>query len=143
MNIALLTGRGGAGSSFPGKNVFPILGRPLMLYPYASAKKSRLIDDIVDAFMLALRTEESKRQTYNLGTGITYTVRQVLDLLIESYGYKPAEYPVLKIEDHAGDIFGTRADSTKFRRQCGWEPKVQLADGIGRMVAWLREGVRR
>jgi CMP-N-acetylneuraminic acid synthetase len=46
MNIALLTGRGGAGSSFPGKNVFPILGRPLMLYPYASARKSRLIDDI-------------------------------------------------------------------------------------------------
>ena len=101
------------------------------------------IDDVVRAFMLALKTEESKGQTYNLGTGITYTVRQVLDLLIESYGYKPSEYPVLKIEDHAGDIFGTRADSTKFRRQCGWEPKVQLADGIGRMVAWLREGVRR
>jgi UDP-glucose 4-epimerase len=101
------------------------------------------IDDIVDAFMLALQYEESKRQTYNLGTGITYTVRQVLDLLIESYGYKPSEYPVLKIEDHAGDIFGTCADSTKFRRQCGWESKVPLADGIGRMIAWLREGVRQ
>ena len=46
MNIALLTGRGGAGSSFPGKNVYPVLGRPLMLYPYLAAKASRLIDDI-------------------------------------------------------------------------------------------------
>jgi CMP-N,N'-diacetyllegionaminic acid synthase len=46
MNIALLTGRGGTGSSFPGKNVYPILGRPLMLYPYLAAKRSRLIDDI-------------------------------------------------------------------------------------------------
>src|SRR5262245_45641053 len=46
MNIALLTGRGGAGSSFPGKNIYPILGRPLMLYPYLAAKRSRLIDDI-------------------------------------------------------------------------------------------------
>jgi len=46
MNIALLTGRGGQGSSFPGKNVYPILGRPLMLYPYMAAKRSRLIDDI-------------------------------------------------------------------------------------------------
>jgi N-acylneuraminate cytidylyltransferase len=46
MNIALLTGRGGAGSSFPGKNVYPILGRPLMLYPYLAARRSRLVDDI-------------------------------------------------------------------------------------------------
>src|SRR5689334_6169866 len=46
MNIALLTGRGGAGSSFPGKNVYPILGKPLMLYPYLAAKRSRLIHDI-------------------------------------------------------------------------------------------------
>jgi CMP-N,N'-diacetyllegionaminic acid synthase len=46
MNVALLTGRGGAGSSFPGKNVHPVLGRPLMLYPYLAAKRSRLIDDI-------------------------------------------------------------------------------------------------
>jgi CMP-N,N'-diacetyllegionaminic acid synthase len=46
MNIALLTGRGGAGSSFPGKNTYPILGRPLMFYPYLAAKHSRLIDDI-------------------------------------------------------------------------------------------------
>ena len=46
MNIALLTGRGGTGSSFPGKNVFPILGRPLMLYPYLAATKSALLHDI-------------------------------------------------------------------------------------------------
>jgi len=46
MNIALLTGRGGAGSSFPGKNVYPLLGQPLMLYPYQAAQRARLIDDI-------------------------------------------------------------------------------------------------
>ena len=46
MNIALLTGRGGAGSSFPGKNVSPLLGRPLMLYPYLAAQRACLIDDI-------------------------------------------------------------------------------------------------
>jgi UDP-glucose 4-epimerase len=101
------------------------------------------VDDVVDAFMLALQNGESRRQVYNLGSGVTHTVRQVLDLLIESYGHKPANYPVLKIEDHPGDIFGTCADSTKFRGQFRWEPKVKLADGIGRMIAWLREGVRR
>ncbi len=46
MRIALLTGRGGMGSSFPGKNVFPVLGRPLMTYPLVAARHARLIDDI-------------------------------------------------------------------------------------------------
>lgn len=101
------------------------------------------VDDVVDAFLLALKTEESKRQLYNLGTGVTHTVRRVLDLLIASYGYNPEDYPVHKIEDHPGDIFGTCADSTKFCRQCHWEPKIKLTDGIGRMIAWLREGARR
>jgi CMP-N,N'-diacetyllegionaminic acid synthase len=46
MNIALITGRGGAGSSFPGKNVYPIFGRPLMLYSYLAAQQSMLVDDV-------------------------------------------------------------------------------------------------
>jgi CMP-N,N'-diacetyllegionaminic acid synthase len=44
-NIALLTGRGGS-VSIRNKNVMPVLGRPLMLYPYLAAYHSKLIDDI-------------------------------------------------------------------------------------------------
>ena len=38
------------------------------------------IDDIVDAFLLAVDSQLSHGETYNLGCGITHTVRQVLDL---------------------------------------------------------------
>jgi hypothetical protein len=40
---ALLIGREGS-VGFPGKNVYPVLGRPLMEYPLLAAKGSRLID---------------------------------------------------------------------------------------------------
>jgi CMP-N-acetylneuraminic acid synthetase len=46
MIVGLLTGRGGAGSSFPGKNVHPVLGRPLMMYPLLAARRARLLDRI-------------------------------------------------------------------------------------------------
>jgi CMP-N,N'-diacetyllegionaminic acid synthase len=47
MIIGLLTGRAGSSDQeVPYKNVHPILGRPLMLYPYLAAKRSALIDDI-------------------------------------------------------------------------------------------------
>lgn len=45
MIIALLMGREGS-SGFPGKNFFPILGRPMMEYPLIAAKESKYTDKI-------------------------------------------------------------------------------------------------
>ena len=45
MICALLIGRAGS-SGFPGKNVFPILGRPLTAYPLMAASGSSHIDRI-------------------------------------------------------------------------------------------------
>jgi UDP-glucose 4-epimerase len=101
------------------------------------------IDDVADAFIRVLQNEPRAGEIYNLGTGTTHTVRQVLDLLIQSCGFDPRTYPVHEIEGHPGDIFGICADSSKFRTSFGWEPKVTLVDGIGRMVEWLGQGVSR
>lgn len=40
---ALLLGRGGS-TGFPGKNVYPVLGRPLMAYPLIAAQQSCQVD---------------------------------------------------------------------------------------------------
>jgi hypothetical protein len=42
---ALLLGRGGS-TGFPGKNLYPVLGRPLMAYPIMAARESRYVDRI-------------------------------------------------------------------------------------------------
>lgn len=42
---ALLLGRGGS-SGFPGKNLYPVLGRPLMAYPLIAARRSRWVNRI-------------------------------------------------------------------------------------------------
>jgi hypothetical protein len=45
MIAALLLGREGS-VSFPGKNTYPVLGRPLLLYPILAAKNSRYINEV-------------------------------------------------------------------------------------------------
>lgn len=45
MIAALLLGREGS-VGFPGKNVFPVLGRPLMVYPLLAGLNSRFIDKV-------------------------------------------------------------------------------------------------
>jgi hypothetical protein len=42
---ALLLGRGGS-TGFPGKNLYPVLGRPLMAYPLIAAQDSRYVSRI-------------------------------------------------------------------------------------------------
>ena len=45
MITALLLGRGGS-SGFPGKNVYPVLGRPLMAYPLMAANTATTVDKV-------------------------------------------------------------------------------------------------
>jgi len=45
MICALLLGREGS-SGFPGKNFYPVLGRPLMVYPLLAARHARSIDRV-------------------------------------------------------------------------------------------------
>lgn len=43
--VALMLGRGGS-TGFPGKNLYPVLGRPLMAYPLIAAGGARHVDRI-------------------------------------------------------------------------------------------------
>jgi len=45
MIAALLLGREGS-RGFPGKNTFPLLGRPMMAYPLLAARHARLVDEV-------------------------------------------------------------------------------------------------
>ncbi len=45
MIVALLMGREGS-TGFPGKNIYPVLGRALMEYPLIAAERSKFIDKI-------------------------------------------------------------------------------------------------
>jgi hypothetical protein len=45
MIAALMIGREGS-VGFPGKNIYPVLGKPLMAYPLLAAKNSKFIDKI-------------------------------------------------------------------------------------------------
>lgn len=61
MIAALLLGRKGS-SGFPGKNLYPVLGRPLTVYPLLAAKQARLVDRVYvstdDEEIMALAREQ-------------------------------------------------------------------------------------
>jgi|SRR3989338_1826503 len=88
MIIALLIGRKGS-VGFPGKNLYPVMGRPLALYPMMAVKAARLVDKVYlstnceDLMKLAKENgieiiERPKELCTNEATG--------LDVFIHGYG---------------------------------------------------------
>lgn len=65
MIIALLIGREGS-QGFPGKNIKPVLGRPLMVYPILAAKNSKYVERVY----VSTDSEKIKEIGRNYGAGI-------------------------------------------------------------------------
>jgi hypothetical protein len=62
MVVALMLGREGS-EGFPGKNTFPVLGRPLMTYPLMAALAAKGVDDVY------VSTDSSKIRSVALDYG--------------------------------------------------------------------------
>jgi UDP-glucose 4-epimerase len=94
------------------------------------------IDDVLDAWMGAFENPVTFGKTYNLGTGRSTTVSRLVEEEIRAFGQDPGSYPVLYEGSTPYDQFGLSADISLIGAETGWSPKVELRDGLGRMVTW-------
>jgi UDP-glucose 4-epimerase len=77
--------------------------------------------DLADAHIRALiALEDGQSRLYNLGSGNGYSVKEVIEVAREVTGHPiPAEAAPRR----AGDLPALVADSTKIKRELGWEPQ--------------------
>jgi UDP-glucose 4-epimerase len=85
--------------------------------------------DVVAGICRCLFTETGKYEVFNLGTGVTTPVRRVIEILRSAYG---DERPI--VEDSAKlrsfDRKSLTPDIGKIQKAIGWEPKIQIEDGL-------------
>lgn len=80
--------------------------------------------DVARAFRLAGMTERVG-QIYNLGAGKPQSVNRLVELL---------QGPVVYVPKRPGEPDCTWADITKITQGLSWAPRVDFADGVGRML---------
>jgi UDP-glucose 4-epimerase len=95
------------------------------------------IDDVVDAWMRALKLPGTAHPVYNLGSGIPTTVRELLGALIDAMKLSP-EHPIRELPGSSFDQFGLYANVKLAGSDLQWRPAVKLMDGLRRMVDWAR-----
>jgi UDP-glucuronate 4-epimerase len=109
--------------------------RELVVYGDGSAQRDfTYISDIVSGIEASLARCEGYR-IYNLGGAETVRVIDMIHTIEAALGKRAR----IRYEPAApGDVPVTFADVTRARQELGYAPRVKLADGIGRFVAWYR-----
>ncbi len=101
------------------------------------------VANAVQALLLAAEVPEVSGNVYNVGTGATVTVRQLVDTLNEILGsdVEPVFGP-----PRTGDVKFSKADIRRTRSELHYEPQVSFEDGLQATVAWYAEtlgGIRK
>jgi UDP-glucose 4-epimerase len=93
------------------------------------------VANAVQALMRAADTPGVSGRVYNVGTGDSVTVLDLITALNRLLGtnIKP-----IHSEPRAGDVRYSRADIRKVRQELGYDPDVTFADGLERTLQWYQ-----
>jgi dTDP-glucose 4,6-dehydratase len=76
-------------------------------------------------------------ETYNVGSGVEKSIEEIADGVLELTG-KPATLKTI-VPDRPGHDRRYLLDSSKLRRELGWEPVIDFERGLRETVAWYTD----
>ncbi|MGZ4676651.1 MAG: dTDP-glucose 4,6-dehydratase [Acidimicrobiia bacterium] len=107
---------------------------PLPLYESTANQREWLhVMDHCRAIELVLR-DGIVGETYNVGSGVEASIVEIADLILDALG-KPQSLKTI-VPDRPGHDRRYLLDSSKLRKELGWEPEVGFDEGVRDTVAW-------
>lgn len=89
------------------------------------------ISDVSNALALGLDSRTDS-MTLNVGSGIKTTVKELIDIILNTHDEEKSSFSVINKGGHEGDQFGSLSDISKIS-DLGWSPKIPLEKGISLM----------
>ena len=109
-------------------------GAPITIYGDGSQTRSFCyVDDEVAGILAVL--DGPLTGPVNVGNPNEFTVRELAELVVELTGTGSS---IVREPLPVDDPTRRRPDTTLAREQLGWEPKIELREGLARTAEWLR-----
>lgn len=89
------------------------------------------VRDVATATAAALEQPGAGARVFNVGSGTPRTVGDMANALAGAVG---GPSPVITGEFRLGDVRHITADSSRLRRELGWAPQVEFADGLAELA---------
>jgi len=117
-------------------------GEPITVYGDGSQTRSFCYqEDLIEGFMRLMDTPDAFTGPVNLGNPNEFTIRELAEQVIDLTG---SASTIVERPLPQDDPTQRRPDITLARETLGWEPEVQLREGLTRTIAYfdglLREG---
>jgi UDP-glucuronate decarboxylase len=110
-------------------------GRPITVYGDGTQTRSFCyVDDLIDGFLRLMATDPSVTGPVNLGNPKEFTIRQLADVIRDVVG---SAVPIVELPLPRDDPRQRQPDITLARALIGWEPTIQLRQGIEATVAYF------
>lgn len=91
------------------------------------------VEDVAEAIVKALNSiAGTSVGKYNLGTGVSYSVKEIVDFVREIYQTK-IDY-LCTNEFRPNEVLDTVADISKIRNELGWSPGISIKEGLQKMI---------
>jgi len=89
------------------------------------------VDDVVDA-IIAATLKFNGFQAYNVASGVSYSVQEIINILFK---LSEINLPIISENiERPNEVFDTRADIKKIKKELNWEPKISLEDALKKML---------
>jgi dTDP-glucose 4,6-dehydratase len=109
-------------------------GKPITIYGDGTQTRSFCyVDDEIRGFLALLDSDETG--PINIGNPNEFTVRELADLVLEVTG---SSSEIVHEDLPVDDPTQRRPDITLARTRLGWEPRIQLREGLERTAEWFR-----
>jgi dTDP-L-rhamnose 4-epimerase len=110
--------------------------RPLIFEDGLQRRDFVHVRDVARAFRLAMESGDAPGHVINVGSGRSYTVRHVAELLARAMGSDLG--PEILDKARIGDIRHCFSDISRARELLGFEPQYYLEDSLSEFVSWVR-----
>jgi dTDP-L-rhamnose 4-epimerase len=111
-------------------------GRPPMIFEDGRQLRDFVhVEDVAQAFVLALEHERAPGGVFNVGSGEIRSVREVASLLASAMN-RDIE-PEITGSGRAGDIRHCVADLSLIRNHLGYAPRRDFSDGLTDLAEWV------
>lgn len=113
-------------------------GQPPLIFEDGEQRRDFIhVRDVASGFRLALEQPRARGQVFNIGSGRSYSIKEVATALAEAMGV-PEIRPEIMRRARAGDIRNCFADISKARELIGFAPRHTLEDSLAELVLWVR-----
>lgn len=111
-------------------------GTPLTVYGDGDQTRSfQYVDDLIEGLIAMMKSPDDVTGPINLGNPGEFTIKELADLVIEQTGTTAGiEYRPLPQDDPVR----RQPDISKAKATLGWEPTVQLVDGLARTIDFFK-----